>query len=138
MDHALTCATGGHTAMRHNEVRDHFASYLRKVAHDVVVESPLQLAGERFPLRSTSTEEFARLGVATSGVWGGRFERSFMDVRVFNPHAPSNAKMSVPSMYKRHEAEKRRRCEERVRDVEHASFVPIVFSVAYVAKLLRS
>ena len=117
--------------MRHNEVRDQFASYLRKVAHDVVVELPLQpLAGERFSLLSTSTEEFARLDVAASGVWGGRFERSFIDVRVFNPHAPSNAKMSVPSMYKWHEAEKRRRYEARVRDVEHASFVPIVFSVA--------
>ena len=53
-----------------------------------------------------------------------------MDVRVFNPHAPSNAKMSALSMYKRHEAEKRRRYEARVRDTEHASFVPIVFSVA--------
>ena len=54
VDHALTCATGGYTAMRHNEVRDQFASYLRKVAHDVVVEPPLQpLAGERFPLRSS-------------------------------------------------------------------------------------
>ena len=64
VDHALTCATGGYTAMRHNEVRDLFASYLRKVAHDVVVEPPLQrLAGDRFPLRSTSTEEFARLYV---------------------------------------------------------------------------
>ena len=28
--------------MRHNDVRDQFASYLRKVAHDVVVEPPLQ------------------------------------------------------------------------------------------------
>ena len=51
--HALTCTTGGYTAMRHNEVRDQFASYLRKVAHDVVVEPPLQpLAGERFSLFS--------------------------------------------------------------------------------------
>ena len=131
VDHALTCATGGYTAMRHNEVRDQFASYLKKVAHDIVVEPPLQpLAGERFPLLSTSTEEFARLDVAASGVRGRRFEQSFMEVRVFNQHAPSNAKMSVPSMYKRHEAEKRRRYEARVRDVGHASFVPIVFPVA--------
>ena len=63
------------------------------------MEQPLQsLAGERFPLRPTSTEEFARLDVAASGVWGGRFERSFMDVRVINPHAPSNAKMSTPAV----------------------------------------
>ena len=110
VDYALTCTTGGHTVMRHNEFRDQFASYLRKEAHDVVVEPPLQpLAGERFPILSTSTEEFARLDFAASGVWGGRFKRSFMDIRVFNPHAPSNAKISVPSMYKRHEAEKRRR-----------------------------
>ena len=31
-----------------------------------------------------------RLDVAASGLWGGRRERTLMDVRVFNPFAPSN------------------------------------------------
>ena len=32
----------------------------------------------------------ARLDVAASGIWGGQFERTFVDVWVFNPCASSN------------------------------------------------
>ena len=46
-------------------------------------------------------------------------------VRVFNPHLPSNR--SVAS-YVRQENVKRRSYEQRIRDVEHASFVPASFS----------
>ena len=64
---------------------------LQEVAHDVVVEPSLQLlSGERFHLRSTNRDAQARLDVAAGGVWGGRFEGTFIDVRVFNPMAPSN------------------------------------------------
>ena len=40
------------------------------------------------PGASAITEDGARLDVAANGFWGGRFERAFFDVRVFNPHAP--------------------------------------------------
>ncbi len=40
---------------------------------------------------SANTQPGARLDIAANGVWGGSFERTFFDVRVFNPHArPSN------------------------------------------------
>ena len=49
-----------------------------------MVEPSLQpLSGERFHLRSTNQDAQARLDVAANGVWGGRFERTFIDVRVF-------------------------------------------------------
>ena len=67
--------------------------------------------------------------MAASGVWGGRFERTFFDVRVFNPYARSNRNpASLVSVYARHEKEKRRCYEARVLHIEHASFVPIVLS----------
>ena len=31
----------------------------------------------------------ARLDIVAGGLWGGRFERTYFDVRVFNPYAPS-------------------------------------------------
>ncbi len=37
--------------------------------------------------RSANTTIGARLDVAASGLWGGRRERTLMDVRVFNPFA---------------------------------------------------
>ena len=63
-----------------------------------------------------------------NGVWGGRFERTFFDVRVFNPFAKSNMDTPLATTYRRHENDKRRQYEQRVIQVEHSSFVPLVFS----------
>ena len=129
IEHALTCPTGGVTIIRHNEVRDLTANLLTEVCHDVCVEPRLQpLTGETLSTRSATTEDNARLDVAASGFWGGRFERAFFDVRVFNPYAPSNKTLPTATCYRRHEREKRRKYEERIREVEHASFVPLVMS----------
>ena len=49
---------------------------------------------------------------------------------MFNPHARSNCQQSITATYRKHEAEKRRAYEERVREVEHASFSPIAFSAS--------
>ena len=88
------------------------------------------LSGEQFSLRSASIEDNARLDIAASGLWGGRFERKMFDIRVFNPYAASNRAASTPAVYARHEREKKRRYEERTREVERASFVPVVMSAS--------
>ena len=51
-----------------------------------------------------------------------------MDVRVFNPLAPSTRQMSLDKCFLTHEKEKTRAYEQRVREVEHASFVPLVMT----------
>ncbi len=51
----------------------------------------------------------------------------FMDVRVFNPFAPSNSQTSMDNCFLKHEKEKRA-YEQRVRDIELASFVPLVMT----------
>ena len=71
----------------------------------------------------------ARLDIAANGFWGGRYERAFFDVRVFNPHAPSNRRLRLSSCYRSHENAKKRAYEQRIREVEHGSFVPLVLSV---------
>ena len=63
-----------------------------------------------------------------NGFWGGRFEKSFIDVRIFNPHAPSNKKESISASYLKHEKNKKRSYENRVREIEFATFTPIVMS----------
>ena len=62
------------------------------------------------------------------GFWGGRFEKAFVDVRVFNPSAQSNRRGPLSSVYRKHEQEKRRQYDQRVREVEHATFTPLVLS----------
>ena len=90
--------------MPHNEVRDLTASMLREVCHDVQVEPHLQtLTGETMGHRSANTETGARLDISACGVWGGRFERTFFDVRVFKPSVRSNRATSLQSTYHKHE-----------------------------------
>ena len=127
--HALSCPTGGYPSIRHNEIRDVTAGLLKRVATNVSVEPHLEpLSGEQLSLRTAIRADAARLDVAANGIWGGRFERTYIDVRVFNPFAPSNRSSSVSAAYTRHEKAKKRSYEQRLRDVEHASFVPAVFS----------
>ena len=78
---------------------------------------------------SANTDEGARLDIAMYGFLGGRFEKAFIDVRVFNPIE------SPKSIYRRHEQEKRR---QRVREVGHATFTPLVMSATGGMLLLHS
>ena len=129
VEHALKCPTGGFTIIRHNEVRDLLAVLLSEVCHDVSIEPHLKpLSGESLSGSSANTEDGARLDVAAGGFWGRKFELAFFDVRVFNPHAPSNQTSQIASSYRRYENEKRRVYEQRVREIEHASFTPFVLS----------
>ena len=50
------------------------------------------------------------------------------EVRDINPSAQSNQQTSLTSTYRRHELEKKRQYEQRVREVEHSSFTPLVLS----------
>ncbi len=54
----------------------------------------------------------ARLDIAANGFWGGRFQKTYLDVRVFN--SQSNLK--------------KRAYEQRIREIENASFTPLVLS----------
>ena len=129
VDHALLCPKGGLPSLRHNEIRDLTASLLTEVCHQVQVEPELQAVCDpgAFSQATANIQEGARLDIAMNGFWGGRTERCFVDVRVFNPYAPSNAG-SITSAYRRHENIKRRAYGQRIREVEHASFTPIVMS----------
>ena len=88
------------------------------------------LTGEIFPLATTSTADEARVDIQAGGFWGNsRFETALFDVRVFNPFAESNrSSSSTSSTYRKHERQKRRQYEQRVREVDNSSFCPLVFS----------
>ena len=88
----------------------------------------LSHAGESLTGASSNAQDGARLDIAANGFWGGRFERTYFDVQVFNPHAPSHRQSSLSSCYRRQESLKKRVYEQKVREVEHASFTPLVLS----------
>ena len=119
----LSCPRGGFPSIRHNEIRDITANLLTEVCHDVQVETDLQeVSNEVLSGRTAITTDGARLDIAASGFWGGRYERTFLDVRVFNPYAPSNRQTTIDKCFRKHEMEKKRAYEQRVREIEYASF----------------
>ena len=130
VSHALSCHMGGYPSIRHNEIRDLTADLLSEVCHSVSTEPHLQpVDGEVLRGASANACDGARLDIAANGFWGGRFERAFFDVRVFNPHAPSNRRLQLTTCYRHHENVKKRAYEQRIREIEHASLVPLVLSV---------
>ena len=117
--------------MRHNDVRDLSASLLRDVCPNVVKEPVLQpLTGETLQYRTASTDDEARLDVSAEGFWGHRFRKVFFDVRVFCPLAPTNKPRTLEACYRDNELKKKRKYEQRVREVEHSSFTPLIFSTS--------
>ena len=126
MEHALSCPKGGFPTIRHNEIRDLTANLMTEVCHDVCIEPTLQpLTGVVLSNATAISDDGARLDIAANGFWGGRSERA---LRVFNPHAPSN-RQPLPTCYRKHENQKKRAYEQRVREVERGSFTPLVMSL---------
>lgn len=90
-------------AIRHNELRNLCEDLLTEVCPNVCVwNSTCPLSGEQLTTCTASTEDGARLDVTVNGFWGGRFEHTFFDVRVFNPNVPSNQAPQMTNIYWRH------------------------------------
>ncbi len=131
VEHILSCAKGGFPSIRHNEIRDVSTQLMSEVCYNVSIEPDLQpITGEPSSgAASAITTDGARLDITANGFWGSRFEKTYFDVQVFNPYAPSNRMSSLSATYRKHENIKKRAYEQRVREVEHSSFTPIVLSL---------
>ena len=68
--------------------------------------------------------------------FGGESECPFVDVRVFNPFATSNAASSLSTCYKKHKNIKKRAYGQRISKSEYASCTPVV-SQSLVDWLMR-
>ena len=86
VEHALSCPRGTFPMIRHKEIRNLTVSVLTEVCHDVRVEPDLQpITNETLSASTAKTSDCVRLDIAMNGFWGGRFEKTFVDVRVLNP-----------------------------------------------------
>ena len=77
---------------------------------------------------SANSQDGARLDVSANGVWGGRFQKTYFDVRVFNLFAPSNRNQAPAALYRKHKLEKKQAYQQWIQEVEHSSFTPLVLS----------
>ena len=62
--------------------------------------------------------------------WGHRYQRVFFYVRVFCPLSATNRSRSLMACYRANEEIKKRKYDQRIRKVEHASFSPLIFSTS--------
>ena len=91
---------------------------LDDVCHDVQKEPILQkLTGKILLQKSNSTDDEARLDISACGFWGGRFQKTYFDVRIFNPLAQSYRSSAISSLYRKQEQEKKRKYEAQIRRV---------------------
>ena len=126
--HALTCPKGGFIINRYNELRDLTAEILDEICSDVKIEPLLQPKnGEIFSKRSTIRTDDARADVAARGFWT-RGQMAFVDVNVFNPLAKCHRNQTLEAVHRKNENDKKRNYNDRIINVHHGSFTPLVFS----------
>ena len=113
--------------MRHREVRDITADLLTEVCHGVGTEPHLQpVTEEQFTHRTANREEGARLDIVAENFWSRDRQRSFVNVRVFNPLSHTYQNTSLAQCFCKNELEKRRAYDKRIREIEYGSFSPLV------------
>ena len=86
-----------------------------------------EITGEIFRAKTARKEKDARLDIAARGFWT-RGQKVFCDVRVFNPLARCHRSKPLAKVHKLNEKEKKVKYAQRVVEVEHATFTPLVFS----------
>ena len=118
--------------IRHNEIRNLTASLVTEVCHNVAIEPLLQpLSGELFSHRSANTQPNTHQDICARGFWSAGQDAIF-DIRVFHPNASSNHSKTTAAAYRKHETAKKREYAQRIREVEHSVFTPLVFSTTRV------
>ena len=128
MDHALSCKKAGFISLRHNQIRYLTANLLKIICHDVLIKPILQqLTGESLHERTANIIDEARVDVAAGEFWISR-QRAFFDIRVFNPMTQRYRSQELTKAYEINKREKKRQYNDRILDVEHGSFIPLVMT----------
>lgn len=126
LDHTLNCKLGGYVTMRHNNIRDVEARFLKEVCKDVKTEPELIPIGNT-ESESSNEAKKARPDVSAVGIWSS-MERTFLDVRIMNPNSPSYVDKTPDQLYTAQENEKKKAYNHRIMHVDKGSFTPLIFS----------
>ena len=127
MDHGLSCQKGGFIYRRHDEVKELIGHIANELYHDVEIEPNLiPISGEMLH-HTANRQQDARLDISIRDFWQ-RGQRAFADVRIFNPFAKTHLNQKLENCLSNNKKEKKKSYGQRVIDVEHGSFTPLIFS----------
>ena len=113
--------------MRHDNVRDVEAEFLDEVCRGVETEPGLLPVDPENFEKGAITGDMARLDIVATGLFGN-MEKTYFDVRVTHPNAPSYYEMTEERLYALNEKEKNDDYLERCLQSEKAGFIPLVYS----------
>ena len=88
----------------------------------------LSVTGENIWNRTVNTHIEARLNIRSREFWI-KGQQAFFDVRIFDPNAKRYLNSALPQCYAQNEKDKKRHYNERVLQIEHGSFSPLLFSI---------
>jgi len=111
--------------IQHNELSQCHTDLLSQVCSNARIEPQFQpLSGETSSHRTSNSDDHARLDVSTGILVMSKLSwmSGYSTLCHFN--------QSLTSCYRRNENEKKCVYEGRIRNVEHGTFTPLVFSVA--------
>ena len=121
----MSCKNGDSVSIRHNNLRDPTAKMSYEVCRDTEIEPKLTpLTGEDPDSRTANAINEARFDIRARGVWE---RKQHLDLRVFDPNNCrffNKLLQQCPVMNKK---EKKRAYNERVFQIEHGAFTPLVF-----------
>ena len=118
---------GGFVSLRHNHIRSITSILLKEVCKDVRVEPQLQQITGEYIQHSTAAGNEVRHDISAREFWQTG-QMAFLDVRFLNPNAKQYANIELSKAYQINEKEKKKTYNERILQVEHRSFTPLVMS----------
>ena len=119
----LSCSEREFPSIRHHELKDLTATLLSNVCDDICHKPELQLAtSEVMVNRTAKITKDTWLDVALSRLWGGRYERSFIDGKFSKKDTLSNNNISTQRCYRKHEMEKKRVYEQGIWEIKCDTF----------------
>jgi hypothetical protein len=131
VEHSLSCLRGGFRTLMHNEVMYVYYDAMKEAGYkDVTWEPELQpLTGEKLKYKTGNSDDEARSDIRVLSFWK-RMRRAFFDITAFSPYASSYSNQSMPSLFRKAEQNKKRQYNDRILNVEHADFTPMVFATS--------
>jgi hypothetical protein len=128
--HAMQCMTGGYRGLMHNEVQNCFVEFFKTAGFLNVNKEPqlLPLEGEEksFKFKTANKEEEARSDICVLGFYS-KMRRAYFDITAFSPYARSTKNQSLAQLFRSREKRKRHEYGERIHQVDHGDFTPLVF-----------
>jgi hypothetical protein len=130
LSHAMNCLYGGFRHLLHNNLNDLLFDVCKEAGFKHVIKEPalLPLEGEEFAYKSANHDNGARSDLRVLG-FHRPMRQQYFDVTAWSALAKSNSG-TPESVHMRTELKKEREYKQRIQEVDHGDFTPLVFCIS--------